>query len=79
MLLRLRQICSHTSLITEDEGIIVDHDLDIAAPELRQELIRAQRTVSRDFVHSVRQRMKQIVLKRMQDEKKVRISGVCFC
>ena len=73
LLLRLRQICSHTSLITEDEGVIVDHDFDISDSSLRQELIRAQRMVSRDFVHHVRQRMKQIVLKRMQDEKNVSI------
>ena len=74
MLLRLRQICSHTALITEEEGVIVDNDLDVSEPELRRELIRAQRTVSRDFVHHMKQKMKQLVLKRMQDEKEVRIT-----
>ena len=58
--------------------MIVDHDFDISDSSLRQELIRAQRTVSRDFVHHVRQRMKQVVLQRMQDEKNVSMWFVVF-
>ncbi|TDL24597.1 hypothetical protein BD410DRAFT_786110 [Rickenella mellea] len=69
MLLRLRQICSHTSLITEEDGVISDEALNETKLETREELIHAQTSVSREFVVKMKAKLREIALQRMAAEK----------
>ena len=71
MLLRLRQICSHTSLITEEEDVIVDDDIENTTEENRDEVIHAQTVVGREFVTKLKTKLKEIWLGRMKAEKEV--------
>ena len=71
MLLRLRQICSHTSLITEEEDVIVDDDIENTTEENRDEVIHAQTVVGREFVTKLKTKLKEIWLERMKAEKEV--------
>lgn len=74
MLLRLRQVCSHTSLITEDDSenvIIVDEDGDDTINK-KEELFHIQTMLGREFVSKLRQKLKDLALERMAAEKKVR-------
>ncbi|KAF9465092.1 SNF2 family N-terminal domain-containing protein [Collybia nuda] len=70
LLLRLRQICSHPSLIQENEAAFVSPDeVDNCAPEMSTELTRARRLVSPDFVSKMKARFKAAALQRMEAEK----------
>lgn len=71
MLLRLRQVCSHTSLIAEDHGVIADEDLNDAKPEARDELIRAQMSLSREFVVKIKETLRKKAMQRIAAEKEV--------
>ncbi|KAI5120898.1 hypothetical protein M0805_002998 [Coniferiporia weirii] len=68
LLLRLRQVCSHTSLITEQDGVIIDEDLENSGVDKRDELILAQTRLGRDFVNKIRSKLKNIALERMAAE-----------
>ncbi|KAL0958396.1 hypothetical protein HGRIS_000537 [Hohenbuehelia grisea] len=70
LLLRLRQICSHPSLIQEDGSAFVHPDeLDNDKAEVRQELSRARYLVSIEFVAKVKTQFKEAALKRIEAEK----------
>ncbi|TFK47603.1 P-loop containing nucleoside triphosphate hydrolase protein [Heliocybe sulcata] len=73
MLLRLRQICSHPSLIYEKGGAFANGDDGIddslVQPEAKSELDRAAKLVSPEFVARMRFRFKQAALHRIQAEK----------
>ena len=73
LLLRLRQICSHPSLIQED-GVAFVHpdDVDSSKAELATELSRARRLVSPEFVTKMKEKFREMTLKRMAAEKEVR-------
>lgn len=71
LLLRLRQICAHPSLIQEDGAAYmapgeVDDD---SAAELSTELTRARRLVSLEFVIAMKSKFKASALQRMEAEK----------
>lgn len=72
MLLRLRQVCSHTSLITEDEDVIIDDELETAPANKRDELIHVQTVIGRDFVTKLKQKLKDSALERIAAEKQAR-------
>lgn len=74
MLLRLRQICSHTALIYEENGVVIDDTIENATEDDRDELIRAQTLIGREFVDKIRSKLKEIVLQRMAAEKEVRVA-----
>ncbi|KZT22721.1 hypothetical protein NEOLEDRAFT_625750 [Neolentinus lepideus HHB14362 ss-1] len=71
MLLRLRQICSHPSLIYEEGGAFINagDDDTLVQPEAKSELDRAAQLVSAEFVSRMRFRFKHAALHRMQAEK----------
>ncbi|KLO17670.1 hypothetical protein SCHPADRAFT_900413 [Schizopora paradoxa] len=72
MLLRLRQVCSHTSLITEDDSediLIVDEDGDDTINR-KEELFHVQTMLGREFVSKLKLKLKDIALERMEAEKK---------
>lgn len=71
LLLRLRQICSHPSLIQEDGVAFVRPDEAHVKPEFATELTRARRLVSSEFVDKMVTKFKQQALTRMQAEKQV--------
>lgn len=71
LLLRLRQICSHTALITEEEDVIVDEDLENSNEANRDELIQAQTVAGREFVQKLKAKLKEVALGRMAAEKEV--------
>lgn len=74
LLLRLRQICSHPSLIQENGNAFVtaeeleEHSKD-AEGSTHPDLIRARRTLGPEFVAKMKARFKETVLKRMAAEK----------
>jgi SNF2 family DNA or RNA helicase len=74
LLLRLRQICSHPSLVAEDADAYAqpheaDEDFRI---EFANELTRAARLVSEDFVAKMKARFYREALARIEAEKSVR-------
>lgn len=71
MLLRLRQVCSHTSLITESDGIIADEDYDETKESAKAQLARAEKLVSPEFVMKMKSKLKELALQRIQAEKEV--------
>jgi SNF2 family DNA or RNA helicase len=74
LLLRLRQICAHPSLIQEDGvSYIAPDELDDEdrQPDAREELARARQLVSPEFVTKVKETLKQQALLRIAAEKKV--------
>lgn len=72
LLLRLRQICSHPSLIQEDGVAFVHPDeVDSSKPELATELSRARRLVSHEFVTKMKKKFREMTLQRMAAEKEV--------
>ena len=72
LLLRLRQICSHPSLIQEDGVAFVHPDeVDSSKAELATELSRARRLVSHEFVTKMKEKFREMTLKRMAAEKEV--------
>ncbi|KJA26761.1 hypothetical protein HYPSUDRAFT_35906 [Hypholoma sublateritium FD-334 SS-4] len=70
LLLRLRQICSHPSLIQEDGVAFVHPDEAHVKPEFATELTRARRIVSPEFVAKMKEKFKQQALARMEVERK---------
>lgn len=74
MLLRLRQICSHASLVQEDGRAFVigdeedDENLD---GDAKAELARARREVSLDFVARMKHKLREIMVDRVKAEKEV--------
>ena len=76
MLLRLRQICAHPSLITEGgEAFIVPGEADETTADYG-ELARAQRIMGVDFVIRMKTKFKQIVLDRIAAEKAVSLIAI---
>ena len=77
LLLRLRQICSHPCLILENVGAFVPaEDVDHSKPEVANELTRARKLMSEQFVNEMKDKMRRVVLQRMEAEKKVIFSNV---
>lgn len=70
LLLRLRQICSHPSLIQEDGVTYIDGSSQEAG-EKHTEIVRAERLMGKDFVQCIRAKFKQVMLDRMAAEKAV--------
>ena len=70
LLLRLRQVCAHPSLIQE-EGVasIDEHQADTK----NTDLARAERVVGLEFVRRMQAKFRQIMLARIAAEKAVRI------
>ena len=74
LLLRLRQLCSHPSLIQEGGTAFVGVDEATYGPhDKHAELTRAAQTVSPEFVEKMKAKFKQIVLDRMAAEQEVRL------
>lgn len=71
MLLRLRQICSHTSLITEEKDVIVDDNLEEADKNDEDELIQAHRVAGPDFVSKLKTKLREVAVERIAAEKEV--------
>lgn len=73
LLLRLRQICCHPSLVQEGCAafLLPDEEDDGSKPELATELTRARRVVSPEFVEEMKKRFKDAALQRMKAEKEV--------
>uniref|UniRef100_A0A8H8CFK2 Uncharacterized protein n=1 Tax=Psilocybe cubensis TaxID=181762 RepID=A0A8H8CFK2_PSICU len=69
LLLRLRQICSHPSLIQEGGEAFVPPEEAHVKPELSTELTRAARLVSPEFVAKMKERFLQHALDRIAAEK----------
>ncbi|PPQ82538.1 hypothetical protein CVT25_007147 [Psilocybe cyanescens] len=69
LLLRLRQVCSHPSLIQEDGVAFVNPDEADVKPEFSTELTRARRLVSPEFVAKMKERFLQDALARIEAEK----------
>ncbi|KAF4616900.1 hypothetical protein D9613_008762 [Agrocybe pediades] len=69
LLLRLRQICSHPSLIQEEGVAFVSHDDEDVQTVFATELTRATRLVSAEFVARMKARFLQDVRDRMEREK----------
>lgn len=80
LLLRLRQICSHPSLIQEDGVTYIDSG-NQEAGEKHTELVRAERLMGNDFVQRITAKFKQVMLDRMAAEKAVSpfSSGAMTC
>lgn len=75
MILRLRQLCSHTALICELDDVTIDESIDIAEESKRDELIRAHKTVGMNFVVQLKQKLLTEMRERMEAEKKVILSS----
>jgi hypothetical protein len=74
LLLRLRQVCSHASLIQEDCSAFTHADDMNLKPDLAKEVTRARRVVSSDFVDRMKAKFKQTALYRIEAEKNVSVS-----
>lgn len=74
LLLRLRQICSHASLIAEGcNGYVQAHEADENFKvEFSNELTRARHLVSEAFVTKMKEKFKKEALARIEAEKSVR-------
>lgn len=80
LLLRLRQICTHTSLITvgDTEFVVIDDDLENTKEEKRDEVIQASTTMGREFVEKIKTKLKDLAMERMAAESQVSIpSDIC--
>jgi spermidine synthase len=73
LLLRLRQICSHATLLAEDgDAYVQSHEADEDfIIEFANELTRARRLVSEEFVTKMKEKFKREALARMEAEKAV--------
>ncbi|KAJ3559162.1 hypothetical protein NM688_g505 [Phlebia brevispora] len=69
LLLRLRQICAHPSLITESGEAFVRPGEPEETDGAYAELVRAQRIMGLDFVLRMKDKFKRVTLERMQAEK----------
>ncbi|GAA5925394.1 hypothetical protein JCM10213_008780 [Rhodosporidiobolus nylandii] len=67
MILRLRQVCFHPSLVADAEQTAAQAELDKEA--LLGEVERAEKQVGRDFVRKVKERLLNETLDRMRAEK----------
>ena len=72
MLLRLRQICSHTSLITEEENVIIDDGADNTCDaKHKDDAVRAETLLGREFVVKIKEKLLKSARDRMAAEKDV--------
>jgi len=73
LLLRLRQICSHASLIAEDANAFLqpEESREDFKLEFATELTRARRLVSHEFVTKMQQKFRMEALDRIEAEKAV--------
>ncbi|KAK0204021.1 SNF2 family N-terminal domain-containing protein [Desarmillaria ectypa] len=85
LLLRLRQLCSHPSLIQEDGVAFIqpEEDEDNWRPEMKEELLRARKLLGGEFVSKLKRQFKETTLKRMEAEKaeteaEVEECAICF-
>ncbi|KAJ7275100.1 SNF2 superfamily protein [Mycena rebaudengoi] len=69
LLLRLRQLCSHPSLIQENGVSFLAPDEADEPEEHRDELSRARAVISSEFVKQMKEKFKDRALKRIQAEK----------
>lgn len=82
MLLRLRQICSHASLVQEDGLAFVigdDEDDENLDGDAKEELARARKEVSSEFVARMKHKLREIMIARVKAEKEVRLLSVQEC
>lgn len=73
LLLRLRQVCSHPSLIQENGLAYVRPGEEADTSDRNAELLRAAQLVGGAFVERERTKRKEIALARVAAEKKVRM------
>ncbi|KAK0446072.1 SNF2 family N-terminal domain-containing protein [Desarmillaria tabescens] len=85
LLLRLRQLCSHPSLIQEDGVAFIqpEEDEDNWRPEVKEELLRARKLLGGEFVSRLKRQFMEATLKRMEAEKaeteaEVEECAICF-
>ncbi|KAK0211484.1 SNF2 family N-terminal domain-containing protein [Armillaria fumosa] len=85
LLLRLRQLCSHPSLIQEDGVAYIqpEEDEDNWRPEVKEELLRARKLLSGEFVCRLKRQFMEATQKRMEAEKadteaEVEECSICF-
>lgn len=78
LLLRLRQVCSHASLIQEDCSAFTHVDDVNLKPDLAKEVTRARRVVSSDFVDRMKAKFKQAALYRIEAENNVGFFSICI-
>ena len=71
LLLRLRQICSHASLITEDGSAFVMPGEADKIKGKGNDLARACKLVSPEFVEKMKVKLREAALNRMKAEKEV--------
>lgn len=78
MLLRLRQICSHPSLIQEAGVAYIDtNDREKAAKP--SELARAERVLGTDCVQRMKTKLREVMLEQIAAEKAVRLDLFVQC
>lgn len=85
LLLRLRQLCSHPSLIQEDGVAYIqpEEDKDNWRPEVKDELLRARKLLGGEFVCRLKRQFMEATLKQMEAEKadteaEVEECSICF-
>lgn len=71
LLLRLRQVCSHPSLIQENGLAYIRPGEEADRSNRNAELLRAVETIGSGFVERVREKYRQIAMERMEAEKQV--------
>lgn len=80
LLLRLRQVCSHPSLIQEDGAVAAfiapDEDDTDWRPEVREVLAKARSELGAAWVAKMRTKFKTQAKERMQAEKEVCITSL---
>ena len=76
LLLRLRQICNHPVLITDDNTEHTDSLLD-EANVVSSEYDRALRLVGPEFVAKMNAKLMRLATERMEAEKRVYFSSGC--
>ncbi|KAK0480890.1 SNF2 family N-terminal domain-containing protein [Armillaria novae-zelandiae] len=85
LLLRLRQLCSHPSLIQEDGVAYIqpEEDEDNWRLEVKEELLRARKLLGGEFVCRLKRRFMEATQRRMEAEKadteaEVEECSICF-
>ncbi|SJL12855.1 uncharacterized protein ARMOST_16287 [Armillaria ostoyae] len=85
LLLRLRQLCSHPSLIQEDGVAYIqpEEDEDNWRPEVKEELLRARKLLGGEFVSRLKRQFMEATQERMEAEKadteaEVEECAICF-
>ncbi|KAJ7054353.1 hypothetical protein C8F01DRAFT_1259637 [Mycena amicta] len=69
LLLRLRQLCSHLALIQENGGHFLAPDEEDEPFEFKDVLARARKEVSSEFVKKMKDKYKDLALRRIAAEK----------